>query len=734
MPDVLEEIIKIGYPQTTANPYGLPLPTQERFHDSRAKYRLLAGGFATGKTTSLCIEILYECLNFNNNYGVLGRKDLGELKSTTLKELLDICPSTLIKNHNKQDHTLEFMNGSQIYYMNLDDSREAVEKIKSLNLGFVAIDQLEEINESVFFAFQGRLRRYNSNRNFFATCNPAGHDWVWDKFKNNPQQGYELFEAITTENIYLPPDYVSELLGYPEKWVKRFVYCSWDDFEGIVYSEFVEKLHRIPYYTPSETENKYISLDYGFRNPTGIGFFSVDYDNVARMYDEYYEPGKLISEISDAIKEREPNYKRILKIADPSIFNVQRDGKSVADEFADNGIYFIPADNSVSQGINRVNELFRTNRLLIGENCINWFKEQSNYKWKEIKSGLVRNEYEEPTKKNDHCFVAGTQIATDKGYKSIEKIKEGDYILTRAGFRRVLLTHETKNQEVFYYPSLNLTSTSAHLVYTEKGFKVIHNLTQSDILAILDKKEYIKCLNTEYQKQLKLMELNLGAIPIHQFLTTGIITGVVKTILSRALDIYTFMFGNKPINKKSLKAIISTTKMATRIIMKYRIWNLKLSMIIFPSMQNNGTATIKRLSNHTYNLYKGLLLNGINQKKVESGTVNKQRNLGLKESYQFAFANNAGKNINLYDRKYLNSATPTVKQRIDAVYKGYQNVFNLTVEGQPEYYANNILVHNCMDLTRYFVNYFYAPRKVEEEIVARPFLRKQQSQFRKSKF
>ncbi|MGE5333208.1 MAG: hypothetical protein ACM3N4_00780 [Nitrososphaerota archaeon] len=30
-----------------------------------------------------------------------------------------------------------------------------------------------------------------------------------------------------------------------------------------------------------------------------------------------------------------------------------------------------------------------------------------------------------------------------------------------------------------------------------------------------------------------------------------------------------------------------------------------------------------------------------------------------------------------------------------------QAVYNLTVAGTPEYYANGVLVHNCMDATRY---------------------------------
>lgn len=395
--------LDIGYPVNDKNPNGDPLPTQERFHKSKSKYRLLAGGFATGKTTTLCLEVIKELMKYPYNYGVLGRKDLQELKSTTLKELLDILPKQLIANHNKSDRVIKLVNGSELYYMNLDDSREAVEKIKSLNLGFVAIDQLEEISEAVFLAFQGRLRRNTASRNFFATCNPAGHDWLYRRWKEEPQEGFELFEAITLENKYLPEDYVKELLNYPERWVKRYVYCSWEDFEGIIYNEYIEAKHKTGIYEPSESERITIVMDYGYRNPTSIGFYSTDYDGISRRYAGYYESGKLVSYISDEIKKYK-GWQNAIKIADPSIWNSQRDGKSIADEFAQHGIYWMKADNDVLQGINRVNEMFKQDKLLICSNCVDWFKEQGNYKWKEIKPGQERNEYEEPIKHNDHAM------------------------------------------------------------------------------------------------------------------------------------------------------------------------------------------------------------------------------------------------------------------------------------------------------------------------------------------
>lgn len=455
-----EITLNVGYPINELNPKGDPLPFQTAFHRSLAKYRLNAGGFGTGGTTTLCLEAIKQSFKYPKNYGLLGRKDLTELKSTTLKELFDLCPPQLIKDHNKQEKTITFINDSQLFYLNLDDSREAVEKIKSLNLGFACVDQLEEIEEAVFLAIKGRLRRNNSSKNFFAKCNPEGHNWMWHKWKEEPyydylnnqripvntaiqvialieelaskrilinksaeivaqkfknlsvdqiktlydKSQYELFEATTLENVYLPPEYVNELLSYPEKWVKRYVYCSWDDFEGIVYSEFVEARHKIDPYQPADNEQFYIILDYGFRNPTAILYAATDYDGVTRIYDEYYESGKLISDISKDVR-RYRNWQHTTRLIDPSAYNVQRDGKSVADEFAiENGISFIPADNSVAQGINRVNELFKDDKLFVCSNCVNFLREIGNYKWKEIKPGQPRNEYEEPVKKNDHLM------------------------------------------------------------------------------------------------------------------------------------------------------------------------------------------------------------------------------------------------------------------------------------------------------------------------------------------
>ena len=470
---------EIGYPKTETNPHRKPLAYQTLFHNSTAKYRLMSGGFGTGGTTALSIEMTYQLLTYPNNVGLLGRFDSVELEATTLAEFLDIMPKAAIKRHDTQKRIIYFWNGSKLIYMGLDDSRKAVNKIKSLNLGFACIDQLEEIGEEIFLALQGRLRRQNSERCFFAKCNPEGHNWAWSRFVKMPYddylasqnigkgvakkvidlikeaQGnrriintvietiseavnlsveqcmkiyersqYEYFGAVTTDNIYLPPEYVNNLIAtYPKKWLERYVWNSWDNFEGLIYNEFKTRNNVETAYIPSSNDEHIFMYDYGYRNPACILFIAVDYDGIAHIYDEYYEAEKLISDHAYALKSNK-FYNRASFIADPSIKKAERDGGSVFDTWNnDHSIWWQDANNDVRQGIDRVNELLKAKKIIVSKRCVNLIEEIGKYKWKQLKVGEEKNEYEEPVKKDDHAMDA-LRYFVNHIYVPVEKKEE----------------------------------------------------------------------------------------------------------------------------------------------------------------------------------------------------------------------------------------------------------------------------------------------------------------------
>lgn len=390
---------------------------QRAFHESPHRFRVFAGGMGSGKTLCGCAEAFQLSMEYPNNLGLIGRATYPELRDTTWKEFLEfplringaeveLGSSQLVKTYNKAEHMVEFINGSTVLGRALENS---FDKVKSLNLGWFWIDELTENAEEMWLGLVGRLRRKNVRHCGFGTTNPEGHDWVWKRFIANPDKNHFIVQASTEDNIHLPEGYVETLKSqFPDEWVKRYVHGSFDTFEGLVYKEwndrhpFVVDEFNIP-----EWWSRYVVLDYGYRNPTGVLWVAVDDSGRATVYDEFYASGKLVSDVAEIIKAKTKDQRIQLYLIDPSCVNKNgQNGRSVIDEYSDHRLYFHPANNEVRAGIMRVSEYFKLSggkpKLQITRNCINLRTELQTYRWKDIKVGAKMDAPEKPQKKDDH--------------------------------------------------------------------------------------------------------------------------------------------------------------------------------------------------------------------------------------------------------------------------------------------------------------------------------------------
>lgn len=409
------------------------LPKQQDFFDavlnnSGSKYILYAGGVGSAKTTIGCLTTLALAIKYPGDYLVC-RQFLPELKLTTYKTFLSICPPELIVEHRIADMIIKIRSSdgktSDVIFRGLDEPS----KHRSLNLNAAYIDESSQVSEEAFVLLQSRLRG-RFIRKIFMTTNPAGHDWQYrlfikqDALSLEAKRQFKLIHAPSTENIFLPEGYVkSMMLTYSKERIDREIMASFDAFQGQIYTEFRRDIHVIkPFAIPTEW-TKFVGMDHGYVNPTCAIWIASDYDGTLYAYREFYQSGWIIEEICKGKKTQGPGL--IETNRKDKIEGIWIDPSTRADrgKESDFSTYLehlpkdwplLPANNSVQTGIDRLKEYLKVNpktgkpRLYIFDTCGNLIDELVKYKWKELSAGLTNtnNQKEEPVKKDDHACDA----------------------------------------------------------------------------------------------------------------------------------------------------------------------------------------------------------------------------------------------------------------------------------------------------------------------------------------
>ena len=227
------------------------LPSQKDFWTAEERYVLFSGGIGCGKSMTMLLKVIYDCMSQDDNYFLVGRATYGEIHDVMIKEFFELCHDSWIKTYKKTPHpsvVLHTFNGgtSEIIFRNLDKMSKG--ELLGLNLGGFAIDQAEDVPEEIFNTLKGRLRRKKIDHRVYMTSNPK-LSWLYRAFKQHPEDNYRLIEGSTLENKEnLPEEYVADLENYPESWYKQYVLGIWDESllgDNIVFSrEQIERLNQ----------------------------------------------------------------------------------------------------------------------------------------------------------------------------------------------------------------------------------------------------------------------------------------------------------------------------------------------------------------------------------------------------------------------------------------------------------------------------------------------------------
>lgn len=233
------------------------LPAQKEFMlMPKNKYdrdiALYQGGYGSGKTFVGSAIGIFLCLQYPGILGLVGAQTYTLVRDTTQRQYFEHLDNMGFKNGvhykwNASEEKLTFANGSEVMFRHLQDPN----KIKSLNLGFIEIEEMSDTLESTFKMLISRLRqavkpewkKKGFKYRLFGHTNPEqAKGWIYKYFVEQKQPYFRLIQAPTTQNKFLSKEYVESMRDlYDEQYYRINVLGEFGDYtSGLVVKNFTE--------------------------------------------------------------------------------------------------------------------------------------------------------------------------------------------------------------------------------------------------------------------------------------------------------------------------------------------------------------------------------------------------------------------------------------------------------------------------------------------------------------
>lgn len=361
------------------------------------KHPAFVAGIGSGKTYAGAVRAIAYTASGN---GMVIAPTYPMLRTATQEPFFDLLNDLNVKfSFNKAEQEMDLF-GNKVFFR----TGEHPDRLRGPNLMWGWLDEPAMQKELVWKVLEGRLRKrgkavtvagnihVSGMPSAWITGTPAGFNWVYERWAENDDPRYKMFTASTTENVYLPPEYVADLeASYSGEFAQQELHGQFVAFEGLIYDEFRHAVHVFDY-DPPDDWLRVRAIDFGYTNPLVVLWGALDEDGRLYVYDEHYKRRELMEYHAEHIKARgEVEW----TVAD-------HDAQDNA-ELRRHGIVTAKAKKDVMAGIQKVKARFITQadgkpRLFIHERCTNLLKELGQYRWKEDK--------EEPVKENDHAMDA----------------------------------------------------------------------------------------------------------------------------------------------------------------------------------------------------------------------------------------------------------------------------------------------------------------------------------------
>lgn len=340
---------------------------QKLFFKARRRFIAYGGARGGGKTWAVRTKAMLLSCRYDGIKILIVRRSFQELRDNHIlplqMELRDLA------RWKEQEKRFIFPNGSYIRFGYCSAERDVLQ-YQGQEYDIIFIDEATQLTEFQFQTFKGCLRGANDfPKRMYLTCNPGGvgHAWVKRLFidrqyvEGERPEDYEFIQAKVTDNPVLmkkDPEYINMLRSLPYELREAWLNGSWDIFAGQYFSEWNRDVHVVEPFAIPSWWRRYITMDYGL-DMLAAYLIVVDDHDMAYVVQEVYKgrdlgegaKGLIVSEAAAEVKALAGNGDVAAYLAPPDLWNARQEtGKSVADIFAESGIYLTQTNNDRIDG------------------------------------------------------------------------------------------------------------------------------------------------------------------------------------------------------------------------------------------------------------------------------------------------------------------------------------------------------------------------------------------------
>ena len=684
------------------------------------------GGAAGGaKSFTGCLWQILRRLKYKGSRGFLARARLKDLKASTLLTFWEVCGLLGLRmgvdyKYNAQTGVIIFSNGSEEYLKDLFyyPSDPDFVSLGSTEYTDGFIDEMGDIGEQAYQIIRSRVRfkldEFGLIPKIGMGSNPCKtfiYRDFYKRWRDNELEPYKAYvPASVYENPFISEHYIENLKKLDTKNRERLLNGNWeydDDPTKIFNYDSIIDL----FTSEAKRGKKYCIVDQsGFGRDSCMvsiwdGLFITEFLQFAeglssKQLDEILTSRQiprshcLVDEIGVGfgLKKEMPEIVGFVANAAP----LKKNKKTTDDEGLDNynnlrSQCWFELSNHVNSGLIGIYRDLPINikELLIED--LEVMKQMDSDKDSKMRV-ITKKELHDTaalSRSTDagDCLVGDTNVLTAKGYKFIKNIEVGEKVVTPFGSRKVLDVKKKKSKQIVRVKFNNgkeIYCTPNHKIYLNDSFKKVKALKVREYKGeILNLRNLLKWRI----KRLFTKEKDTGFYPVEDIITR-------KEMEESKICIEEFMrIQQEDQSLKDTPFTILTETISTiirRILQSLNHQNIK------GFMQNKISRMLKK---YVYSAKKNLLIKAFTSVENTAQTnAFKTKSIKKKDILKEEIVYTAEKNLTSKNKIKPNA----VQEVVLLTLCGKIDVYDLKVQKDHCYYANDILVSNCVMMRMYF--------------------------------